>query len=268
MYSNKRGIMKPSSLGARILESVPDAIAYVGTAILAFEQGIASLLDRQSFLSDEARITVLALIIASLVATLKLKERRLERLVGITADKLGGVEDLVPSSQGIDLKELLTASKNVRILTLAGTKLALLGDDEILKLIIDRRRNVILLLADPKAELIRLRYERDEPATYETGIDGLERRLDSFLQLVRGIPARDKRALDVRVFACYPTCSIVQADDDMYAVIYGYKLRGSDCPKIHTHANSGPFSQFLSSHFERVYRDSIPIEEWADQHGI
>ncbi len=233
--------MKSLGLGARLLQSISDATAYLATALLAFDQAIASLLDRQSLLSDQARITVLALIVASLVVSLKLHERNLERMTSMTADKLGGVEDLVPSSQAIDLRGLMSRAEKIRILSLAGTKLALLGDDEILKLIIHRERNVVLLLGNPRSDLIRLRYERDEPDTYETGLEGLERRLRSLLQLVRGLRLRDRRRLDIRVFSCYPTCSLVQADNDMYAVIYGCKLRGSDCPKIHTRVGSGPF---------------------------
>ncbi len=260
--------MKSLGLGARLLQSISDATAYLATALLAFDQAIASLLDRQSLLSDQARITVLALIVASLVVSLKLHERNLERMTSMTADKLGGVEDLVPSSQAIDLRGLMSRAEKIRILSLAGTKLALLGDDEILKLIIHRERNVVLLLGNPRSDLIRLRYERDEPDTYETGLEGLERRLRSLLQLVRGLPLRDRRRLDIRVFSCYPTCSLVQADNDMYAVIYGCKLRGSDCPKIHTRVGSGPFSHFLSSHFDRVYHDAIPIEKWAEEYGF
>ena len=77
----------------------------------------------------------------------------------------------------------------------------------------------------------------------------------------------ERKRFQVRIFNCYPTCSIVQSDSDVYSTVYGFRMRGTDCPKIHAKLG-GRYADFLLAHFEKVYQSSQSLEEWIAAHPV
>jgi hypothetical protein len=55
---------------------------------------------------------------------------------------------------------------------------------------------------------------------------------------------------------------MTSVDATLYASIYGYNMRGGDCPNIRTTLDSA-LGEFLMDHFENVYAASTPLEEWV-----
>ena len=147
-----------------------------------------------------------------------------------------GVVEVLPSYQYIDFRELVTSCKVVKLLTISGTKAGFLGDSRVRDVLADlhRKSHVTILLANPFSEAITTRYQHDEPDTYEAGPDGIERRLLALYRIISELPSNARSAMEVRVYDSYPTISIIQGDNDLYSITYGYKLRGGDCPKVHS----------------------------------
>lgn len=236
--------------------------AYLAVMLMAADQLYSLLSNRATRLTVGQQLAVVGWVLVYLIFVLNKQRSAIdEKIMSDTKERLG-VDELIPSSQDIDVPRLLRESKNVRILSLAGTKLARLGDGEILAALQDRGRRVTLLLADPRSPAIITRYEDDEPPTYETGLDGLDRRLRQLHSLRSEIPNRTKARFEIRIYRCYPTCSILQFDEEIYSITYGYKLRGSDCPKIRACDIRGKYAEFLKKQFEHVYNDSITLEAW------
>jgi hypothetical protein len=251
---------------AQLIEKIPEIIAYIAIVVLVANDAISGIFENVILFDINARLSVIAIALACLAIYLNAQKKSVDKIIEtINKDKLG-VEELIPSSKALDLENIFKSAKEIRILTLAGTKIARLGEEIILnELRSGKHKKVTILLANPYSDSIQKRYERDEPLHYETGLDGLDRRLRILYSFTEKMTQDELQRFDVQVFDSYPTCSIVQCDQDIFSTIYGYKLRGSDCPKIHAKVG-GSFSDFLLKHFELIYEDSKPLHEWIIEH--
>lgn len=249
-----------------IAKKAPDYLALIGVLVLVIDTGLSSLFEKQSFLSDPIRITIIASVLALLTISFLVFKEEMHKSLKNISKELFDLEELIPSEKPVNILEVIRTSKKVKILTLAGTKLAKLGDETTLNEIEKvENKQITILLGNPFSNAIISRYQKDEPESYETGLEGLIRRLCYLYTLRNKLPKKIQKSLDIRVFNNYPTCSIIQADHDIYATIYGYKLRGGDCPKIHS-KTGGLFSDFLTNHFDKVYDDSIPLKKWKEKY--
>ena len=171
--------------------------------------------------------------------------------------------DVLSHDEIIDFIEILNKKKEIKLLTLSGSKTGQLGSESIRELLEDnnRKSKITIMLGDPFSDAILNRYKYDEPDDYEAGIEGITRRLVKLHSIKLALSEEAKKKLEVRVFKNYPTISVIQADNDLYSSVYGYKLRGSDCPNVHTTLNSD-YGRFLLNHFNKAYLSSIPLENW------
>ncbi len=254
---------------AKFLRQLPEGFAYASVALLIIDTLVARAFTRSPLIDDTSRLTIIAAFLAALALSFHAHRRQLEIMFASSQKEHFGVEELIPSSTSLDLEDIFKSAKEIRILTLAGSKLARLGDQTILQELgrVGSQKKVVILLANPRADSIRRRYECDEPPEYETGIEGIERRLRALHALRQAMPYAQRKRFEVRVFDCYPTCSIVQSDNEVYSTIYGYRLRGADCPKVHAKVG-GRYAEFLRTHFDKVYDDARPLENWIAENPI
>jgi hypothetical protein len=95
-------------------------------------------------------------------------------------------------------------------------------------------------------------------------VHGITRRLLWLNRIITNLPDAAKKKLDVRVYANYPTVSLVQAETDLYWTVYGFKLRGGDCPRLRADS-SAIYGKFLINHFDKVYESAIPLAQWIQE---
>jgi hypothetical protein len=235
--------------------------------VLLIDSVAAKLFGGGQYFDTSARMSFVATALIGMVFSFRLYKQGVDKVLSHLERDYSGVEELIPSSKPLDLEDIFERARDIKILTLAGTKIARLGERVILKKFqqLKRKSHFVLLLANPYSSAIQTRYKHDEPANYETGIDGLVRRLCELHRIRQSLPPNRRRHLDIRVFNNYPTCSIVIADEDVYSTVYGYQLRGSDCPKIHAKLG-GLYSNFLITHFEQVYQDTMALEDWITEY--
>lgn len=251
-----------------ITENVPKYLVLIGLCVLIIDEFFRSIFN-VTLLSTPTYDGRISLIIAVITIFILIIIKKLDKMTEyLTIHKnLLGIIEVIPSNQTIDFRELILKNKIVRILTLSGTKTGCLGDSAVQSALVDDKRNskVTILLANPFSNAIKTRYEKDEPDTYEAGPEGIERRIISLYNILTKLNQKTKKTLDIRIFDNYPTISIVQSDNDLYSVSYGYKLRGGDCPKVHSKKDS-EYGNFLLNHFEKMYLDAKPIEEWIQEY--
>lgn len=257
---------KHSTVFVLVIKRLPEIVTYCAVGLLLFDDLVASIRSTPNVIPSDVRLSLIAVSLVGLVLTLQTRLHQLYSMV-VKLQKRDDVEELLPSHEMLDIGSLVQKARNIRILSLSGTKLARLGETLILEELkkSDVRHRIVILLGDPFSEAIQMRYATDEPVHYETGLEGLQRRLFLLHEILTSLPEERRQYLDIRVFSNYPTCSIVQADDDVYCIIYGYQHRGSDCPKIHAH-RGGAYTAFLLSHFDNVYKDSVPLSQWVETH--
>ncbi|NOZ35286.1 MAG: hypothetical protein GXO80_08310 [Chlorobi bacterium] len=250
----------------KFVEKLPDYLTYLGIGVLLFEEFLRaisgySILKTQT---NDLRISVGIAVITLVSLNLIKKMNNIKNSVNAISGKYLGVLEVLQSFEFLDFKNLLETSTTVKLLTLSGTKTGHLGDTNVRDILADnnRKSSIILLLGNPFSEAIITRYKNDEPDTYEAGTDGIKRRLIWLYKILQGFPETAQKKLDIRVFDNYPTISVIQADKDIYSTVYGYKLRGGDCPKIHVHSE-GDYGKFILNHFDKVYNDAVPIETWV-----
>ncbi|KXI26786.1 hypothetical protein [Paraglaciecola hydrolytica] len=249
---------------------VTEWLIYGCVAILLVEEFIRSVFN-YSFLTTEnsdARISIGIFALTTFIAIMKVEVSNMRILVSRSTTKLLGVLEVLHSHENIDFCEMLETASEIKVLSLSGTKAASLGDGRVQELLSDpsRKSKITILLANPYSEAIKTRYMKDEPDSFETGIEGINRRLIALKRIISELPIVARKKIDVRVFNNYPVVSIVQADNDLYSTTYGYKLRGGDCPKVHSLKN-GEHGVFLLRHFKKVYDEAIPLFDWYEKFG-
>jgi hypothetical protein len=255
----------PESLGERITKAIPEAVTYLGIGALLLDDALHGVLNTPTLIPTDIRISLIGAVLASLVWSLAQHARKLSA----TLDTLGQWRNsslrVVSTWDELDLLKRYRAARQVRILTLAGTQFAKLGLQEALQALFDlsKDKDVRILIGNPKADGIKLRYTpgQGEPATFETGPDGVERRLKDLHARWVLLSAQQQKQMQIRVFAQYPTLSIVQMDDDWYSASYGFELRGGDCPKLHSQSG-GEYAHFLRQHFDKTFDKAEPLDEW------
>jgi hypothetical protein len=242
---------------------------YLGVGFLIVDEFLrdsfsVSLLVRPAY---DIRLTVAISLIALFVFTVTRKIENLHSEVRKSRRQYLGIAEVLSPNEPVDFHKLLATCRTVKLLTLSGTKAGFLGDSTVRESLANPKRKcrITILLANPYSEAIKTRYQCDEPDTYEVGLEGIERRLIALGRIISSLPSSKMSAIDVRVFDCYPTISIVQADNDLYSTVYGFRLRGSDCPKLHS-LKGGDYADFLLKHFQKVYENSVPLLDWIKAH--
>src|SRR5437870_6317951 len=133
------------------IRNFPEVIAYFGVSILISDDFISTFLGHAPFFGNEKRLSIVAAALAALALSFNLHRQRVNRVMEAAKKEHLGVEELIPSSTPLDLKHIFRGAKVVRILTLAGTKIARLGEETIIKELRSPKlqKRVIILLADP-----------------------------------------------------------------------------------------------------------------------
>jgi hypothetical protein len=254
-----------------IVRHIPDYLTYALAALLLVDETIGRttgfhLLKTPN--TDFRIIIGVGLITAfTLNLTLKLNQIK-DELRKIFGKYLGVVEVLGPYEE-LNFAELLEKTNTIKILTLSGTIAGQLGNTKVMEILEDesRKSKITLLLADPYSPAIITRYQSDEPSSYEAGIEGIKRRLVLLYKLKSKLNATASQKLEIKVYKNYPTISVVQADHELYSTVYGFQLRGGDCPKVHADAG-GDYGKFLIKHFNKVHETAVGINEWYEQNKI
>ncbi|MEO1149575.1 MAG: hypothetical protein AAFW83_01160 [Pseudomonadota bacterium] len=244
------------------LKKIPDYIIYLAAALLLINELTQSVFGFRIVNSQSVIFSVFSFALVAFVVSIGGK---LERVI----QKIDEINDLSDETgeNHISPKEFAERIRNqskIDILTLSGTKSVALGDERVIEALKDpsSKATIRILLANPYSEAITNRYKYDESDSYESGLSGIERKLRQLHSILMENPGvREK--VEIRVFGNYPTVSIARFDDDFYSSVYGYKLRGSDCPKIHA-KHGTPYADFLCKHFERVYEASVSLNDWVN----
>ncbi len=247
------------------LLKIPEWLLFIGVSVLVSEEFLRSTLDI-SFLTSDAkdlRISIGIAVITLFVISMRIELGKLSASFARSTNKLLGVLEVLHAHENIDFRDMLETCSEIKILSLSGTKAASLGDGRVQELLSDpeRKSKITILLANPHSNAIETRYENDEPESFEAGTEGINRRLIWLYRIISQLSIAAKKKIDVRVYDNYPVVSIVQADNDIYSTSYGFKLRGGDCPKVHS-LRDGEYGVFLLKHFGKVYEEAIPLEEW------
>ena len=248
----------------KLLARLPDLLMSLGIGTLLIDEFLESVFSFSPLNTYGIRVSLGIALIALFGITINIRIKNLQEVFQRLDKKYLGVLEVLAPYEAIDFREMVYNSSTVKLLTLSGTKAGFLGDSSVTDALLDSKRksSIVILLANPFAKAIIERYEKDEPRTYETGLDGIERRLLNLWNIINGLPKQARNKLDIRVFDNYPTISIIQSDKDLYATLYGYKLRGGDCPKVHSELD-GEYSKFLLRHFNNIYEKSTPIADWV-----
>lgn len=256
--------------GERVTKAIPEAVTYLGIGALLLDDGLHGVLGTPTLIPTDMRISLIGAVLASLVWSLARHARKLSTTLDTLGQWRSSSLRVMATWDEIDLLRRYRAARQVRILTLAGTQFAKLGLQEALQALfeVSKDKDVRILIGNPKADGIRLRYTpgQGEPATFETGPDGVERRLKDLHARWVLLSASQQKQLQIRVFSQYPTLSIVQMDDDWYSASYGFEMRGGDCPKLHS-LSGGEYAHFLQQHFDKTFDKALPLADWMTQHA-
>lgn len=249
-----------------IVGQITTYVMYAAVAALILEEAIRKLFG-VSFLKIgetdyRTTIGVVAVIFTALAITSRL--RIIEKAISALTSKYLGVVEVLEPHVNVDIKEGLMTCRTIRILTLSGSITGNLSNKDVLNSIGNPKRvaNITILLGNPFSESIMCRYQTDEPQNYEAGPEGIRRRLFYLYSLKKQMSADLQNKFTVKVFDNYPTISVLQLDRDVYSSVYGYKLRGNDCPKVHADIK-GEYGKFLLNHFEQIEKDAMPLEDWV-----
>ena len=244
-------------------DKLPNALMYLGIAFLLIDQFLRNAIKLQIVSGFELHLTIGISVIGLLAFTLSKKIDKVSDNIDKISEKYAGILEVLPSNYSINVFELIKKSRKIRILTLSGTKLGELGDSRLKETLLNipKELELTILLGNPYSISIITRYEKDEPDTYETGLEGIERRLLMLYDINNQLPKAKQKKICIKVFDNYPTISVIQTDNDIYSVVYGYKLRGGDCPKVHSNIH-GEYGKFLIKHFQEVEKCSISLEDW------
>lgn len=255
------------STGNSIIQTVPTYLVYAGCIVLLIDSFLGPTFGLDILRDDKIRIAIALSIIPLFVISINKRLDQINSTMNSAQKNLLGLIEVLHHHERIDFKEILERCKSIKLLTISGTKIATLGDGGVQEGLGTPLpgQKITILLANPFSDAIVTRYARDEPETYEAGIEGITRRLIYLHKLTTEQRERGIDQIDIRVFDNYPTIAVLAADDDIFSTVYGYKLRGGDCPKIHVQSNSD-YGSFITKHFDMIYRDAVPLQEWFDEH--
>jgi hypothetical protein len=253
----------------KLYDAVPIDVAvltYACLIALIANEFTEKAFERSIIPTQDLKVKVLIAVVILATVRMNVALNQVHRILERLRAQQNMVVEVLPSHETIDMRELLMHRSNIRILTLSGTKAGLLGDAGVQQALSDPRRQsrVTILLGNPFSIAVRSRYQTDEPGTYEAGVDGITRRLLWLNRIITNLPDAAKKRLDVRVYANYPTVSLVQAESDLYWTVYGFKLRGGDCPRLRADS-SATYGKFLINHFDKVYESAIPLAQWIQE---
>lgn len=257
----------------QLLRSLFHQTPYIALAFVLLDELVFSLSLLSSFEISERliginlRLAILATVLAAVVLIIDKESTEIvSRFDALDLGK-GGVIDFIPPNTDSGVSQQYRDSREIKILTLVGNQFAKLGAQNALRDLFDLTRTdaVTILLGNPDSEGVQLRYKPGfgEPDTYETGPEGIRRRLFTLYEKVKELSDAERANVDIRVFDSYPTISVVAVDSELYASFYGFNLRGGDCPKMKTTKDT-PIGRFLMDHFQNVYAASTPLSEWID----
>jgi len=253
-----------------LLEKLPDILTIFLAALLLFQETVHRMfhVNILNIHNNDWKDLVITSLVVFLVITLFKRLNRIDvKFDKVIGNHLGIVEVLNPH-QNIDIVDLLTRKKNIRILTLSGSTTGRLGDDNVINTLKNNKNsNIQILLANPFSEAIISRYCYDEPDTCISGVEGIKNRLIMLQRLKNSLNPNISKKIDVRVFDNYPIISVIQADNDIYSSVYAYRLRGSDCPIVHAEKGT-VYGEFLLKHFDGVCDNSLKLEKWIEKYNI
>ncbi len=248
---------------------IPQIVVYGGLILLLLDDSIHATFGIGRFIPIENRISLLIAVTASLTWMLSYYIKRVDLSIHELSKLQKDTAEIIDLWGEVNISERYKNAELIRILNLAGTQFAKLGSQKNLESIftLTKIKKIEILVGDPYGEGVKLRYKHGfgEPSTYETGLVGIDRKLRDLYNRWTNLPSKFKSKVKIRVFKIYPTVSLVQIDHDYYSATYGYELRGGDCPKVHT-VRGSIYSKFLDKHFENVFNNATPIEEWIRNH--
>jgi hypothetical protein len=248
----------------KMIKALPDYVTLLAVALLVVDD-LVSQFTMFKILSASAQRTIIVLAIALFIITYYKKMNSIQVSIQEMSGDYQGVVGVLEPYATLDFAEILSRCETVRLLTVAGTKTGNLGNSQIQELLLDshRKSKVEIILGNPYSEAVKYRYNHDEPTSYEAGLDGIKRRLVWLYNIKEQLPLATKKRISIKVFDNYPTISIIQGDNDIYSGVYAYKMRGADCPIIHANTTEG-YGKFLLKHFEKIYLDSMDLDEWIN----
>ena len=260
---------KRKNIGDKLTKSIPNMVVYLGLAVMIFDDSIHAFFDVDRFIIVEIRISILVAVISSLIWSISHYSLNVNSSMKKIVRWQNSKADIIDLWGEIDIATLYNTSNIIKILNLAGTQFAKLGSQDSLDAIfqMNAKKKVKLLVGDPYGEGVKLRYKSGwgEPQTYETGLEGIERRLKDMFIRWKKTSKKFRDHIEIRVFSIYPTVSLVNFDNNYYSATYGFELRGGDCPKVHTTQGSS-YSNFLDKHFDNVFSQAITLEEWVKKY--
>lgn len=273
MGTNKSTQHQNESLIVRIFEDPVETATTVvefGALALVFVIGLQVLLSKffpsfYLFSTNEQKIAALFWGFFVLGTAVLLRLARLRTKVSdLRIQSESDIEVL--GTPEIDIPRVLRESSRVRILTLSGSSIARLSDANVRDALESSKAEITILIANPHSQAIHIRYEKDEPDTHISGKIGIFRAIKSLSEFRKKLKPERQIQIDIRVYDNYPSVSLVQADKTLFSTVYGYRLRGADCPRIKVRQNS-EYGEFLLRHFQTVYDSAMPLDIWILRFG-
>ena len=249
----------------QLLSSVSPVVAGTAIALVLVDDTVHAIFDNDRFISVETRIGILALVVGFLVMSVMEVVANLGLLDRTTKSLIHDGSGIGVTAEGESPEQMYASASSIRILNLAGTQFARLGNETNLERIFDwsAGKSVQIMIGDPHGAGIKLRYQpgHGEPATHETGLSGIDRRLTTLYRRFAALPSRARSNFDIRVYPCYPTVSAVQVDDTIYVAFYGFNLRGGDSPMLVTDQGS-ELGRFVVRHLDSVAAVALSLSDW------
>ena len=247
---------------------IPDILTLICSLIIFTDLTLSGLLSKTRWFDQAELMVLVATAFAGLSISILFRNVQFDRILNRLESGDYEILRILENNEYPDFIEPFASARSIDILTISGTKNAHLGDMSTLNSLFSnlKYKRIRILLADPNSEALRQRYDNDEPETSEVGLDGLNRRLKFLHSEISKLAASDKSSIDVRVYKTYPTLNYVAVDGTFYWSVFGYKLRGSDCPRMMT-MRSGLFPTFLDRQFENLFGDSLPLEDWISSNA-
>lgn len=248
-----------------LLGLIPEIVTLVSAIAIVIDLGQSGILGVGRWFGQTEILALISTAFAGLSVSILTRNLQFDRI--LTRLSVGDFETVrvLESNEYPDFNQPFLKARTIDILTISGTKNANLGNQQTLESLFSNLHNkrLRILVADPNSKAVSHRYESDEPATAEVGLDGLRKRLRFLKDQRSSLPDNERKRVSIRVYSAYPTLNFVAVDGTYYWSVFGYKLRGSDCPRMVTRA-SGLFPTFLARQFENLWQDSVAIEDWTD----
>ena len=173
--------MKNISPLEKLSKSIPQIVVYGGLVFILFDDALHSTFNISTFVPMNIRISILTAVIASLTWIVSNYSRKVESSVAEFSKWKKSEAEIIDNWGEINIAQRYREARNIKILNLAGTQFAQVGKQSNLDSIFDltKTQNLQVLVGDPYGQGVKLRYRNGwgEPQTYETGLEGIERRL-------------------------------------------------------------------------------------------